>query len=314
MTYPIFTLSLDCEGLWGMADKMQDPLYRIINYKSLINSYDFIDRTLTSNNIKCTAAFVSCFTVNKDFLNDNLSILYDMSRLSPQWYSTLVKLLEVGNNDGLVGEDFFRILKNAGHEIGWHGSTHVPLIKEYCSPELLKVELNLASLICSETNTYPKSIIFPRNKIGYLNELHSFGFLTYRDSDSNHINKKILGYLNEFNIYQKCPSSRFPQTQPLHLTAAPSGLFLNWPHGFRSIVPASVTISRWKNLIKSAVKHGATIHMWLHPHNFITAPEMKYTFSEIIHFVGQLSKSGHIKNLTLNEIHNEIIKKPNEMH
>ena len=80
-----------------------------------------------------------------------------------------------------------------------------------------------------------------------------------------------------------------------------SGFFLNWPSGVRSLVPVSVTVSRWKSLLRSAVEQGGYVHMWFHPHNLITAPAMQSTFAQIMNEVGQLVRSGDMVSLTMSE-------------
>jgi len=82
---------------------------------------------------------------------------------------------------------------------------------------------------------------------------------------------------------------------------SPSGFFLNWPAGVRSLVPVPVTIRRWKSLLREAVDRGGYVHMWFHPHNLITAPLMKVAFDEILREVGELVRSGDLVSLTMAE-------------
>jgi len=43
------------------------------------------------------------------------------------------------------------------------------------------------------------------------------------------------------------------------------------------------------------------VHMWFHPHNFITAPQMKISFEEIARFAGDLVRNNDLINLTIGE-------------
>jgi len=305
MSEPCFTLSLDCEGLWGMCDKIDDPKYSLIRYCNLSKTYSFIADTLAMNNIRATAAFVSAFSVEHEFLHDNKVALEEMKYYSPYWFSKVFSLINSGHTDGLIGHDFFKLLKRSGHEIAWHGGTHIPLIETCCTSNLFDLDLDLSKNIFSAYGYRPTSIVFPRNQIGFLDNLHENSFLAYRDSNPRDQLTKLYGYLGEFNMYQPTLPTKhnyYPQGPMLSI---PSGYFLNWPRGYRALVPISTTISRWKKLILSTVKKGGALHMWFHPHNLITAPEMNVTFLEIMNFLGTQIKNGSIKNLTMDEIYKE---------
>ena len=43
LSQPMFSLSLDCEGLWGMADQPQLLESRVISRNSLRSAYEFLD-------------------------------------------------------------------------------------------------------------------------------------------------------------------------------------------------------------------------------------------------------------------------------
>ena len=54
-------------------------------------------------------------------------------------------------------------------------------------------------------------------------------------------------------------------------------------------------------MLRDAANHGGIVHMWFHPHNFITAPRMRDLFIEIIRYAGELTRSGGLLNLTISE-------------
>ena len=61
MNKGVFTLSLDCEGLWGVADHLGASTASI-NQNSLSEVYTYIEDVLSHHSIKATYAFTTLFT------------------------------------------------------------------------------------------------------------------------------------------------------------------------------------------------------------------------------------------------------------
>jgi hypothetical protein len=129
--------------------------------------------------------------------------------------------------------------------------------------------------------------------------LRSHGFKTYRASPPNGIAARLTGLANEWNVFDRRVMDEPGVQNGWHVS--PAGNFLNWPSGVRALVPVSVTVRRWKSLLRSAAERGGYVHMWFHPHNLFTAPAMKVAFAEIMCFAGELVKSGDMVNLTMAE-------------
>jgi len=72
---PTFSLSLDCEGLWGMADQPHLLERGVISRQTLSSAYEFLIRTLQANGVTATAAFVSCFAVGFDCVMAHWNLL-----------------------------------------------------------------------------------------------------------------------------------------------------------------------------------------------------------------------------------------------
>lgn len=298
---PGFTLSLDCEGLWGMADNNKIIRSGIINDLSLKNAYAFLIGTLSKHNLKASAAFVTCYAAESDAISDNISHLKNMAELNPAWFVHIISALSSGKLDGWKGVDFYRLMSDAGHEMAWHGTTHLP-ISEKTSEIAVALELELANILLPGFSAQTKTIIFPRNQVGHLNLLQSQGFLTYRTGLPDHITNRVSNIFNEWNIFD----NNVMDTPKIEYgwNVSPAGHFLNWPSGTRKMIPISITIKRWKSLLHYAIKNGGYVHMWFHPHNLITAPAMMIAFEEIMQYVGLLVKSGDLLNLTITEANN----------
>jgi len=295
---PGFTLSLDCEGLWGMADQYSVISSGLINDASLRSAYEFVLRVLGRNNLRSTAAFVTTFASDPDAVRDNISFLNRMAELNPIWFANVIPSLQRNELSGWSGAEFYRAMSSAGHEMAWHGTTHLPLSKQ-TSRQAVELELELADRLFSDLRHTPRTIIFPRNQVGHLDRLCVYGFETYRASPPEGIVARFAGLANEWNIFDR-RLINWPVTHD-GLNVSPAGYFLNWPSGVRALVPVSVTVMRWKSLLRSAIKHGSYVHMWFHPHNLITAPAMRVAFEEIMDFIGELVNSGDMVNPTMAE-------------
>ena len=293
-----FTLSLDCEGLWGMADQPGVVNAGVICDASLAQAYGLISRVLDTNELKATCAFVSAFAAGPDALRANLEVFHELVSQRPEWFSQVVPAIESSRVDGWFGDVYYEVLRAAGHEMAWHGATHLSLADQ-TSADAVELELQLANRLFVAIGHTPKTIVFPRNQVGHLDRLRRAGFETYRASPSDGFAGRFLSLANEWNLWDSRISVK-PWTQQ-GWRVSPAGHFLNWPSGARAMVPVGVTVSRWKSLLRSAVEMGGYVHMWFHPHNLITAPGMQGAFEQILGEVGNLVRAGDLACLTMAE-------------
>jgi len=293
-----FTLSLDCEGLWGMADQQSLVCSGKINDAALGVAYEFIRCIMAESSLRATAAFVSCFAAEPDAIQQQMRLLESLALYSPNWFAQIMPALRSGQLNGWNGAKYFQALKLAGHEMAWHGSTHMPLI-EQTPAEAVKLEIQLAQVLMADLGQTPGTIVFPRNQVGHLNQLRVANFHTYRASPPSSLANRLGSLVSEWNVFDNRVNDRPALRGGWHVS--PPGYFLNWPSGLRSMVPLAVTIQRWKSLLRCAVEQGGYVHMWFHPHNLITAPAMKGAFEQIMKEVGQLVRSGDMVNLTMSE-------------
>ena len=293
-----FTLSLDCEGLWGMADQPSVVNAGLICDASLAQVYGLISRVLEANELKVTCAFASAFAAGAEALRAHLPLLRALASQSPAWYAHALPAIEHGQINGWFGKDFYLELRAAGHEMAWHGATHLSLA-DHTSADAVELELQLAARLFEALGHSPQTIVFPRNLVGHLEQLQRAGFQTYRAGPPAGFTGRLAGLVNEWNVLDDRVQAK-PHTQHgWHIS--PTGFFLNWPSGARSLVPIAVTVSRWKSLLRAAVEQGGYVHMWFHPHNLITAPAMQGAFEQIMKEVGQLVRSGDMASLTMSE-------------
>jgi peptidoglycan/xylan/chitin deacetylase (PgdA/CDA1 family) len=266
--------------------------------KSLSQAYSLITRLLDAHALKATCAFVSAFAAGAEALRANQPLLRELASKSPEWFSQVLPSIERGQVDGWFGDRFYATLRAAGHEMAWHGATHLCLADQ-TSADAVELELQLATSLFDAIGDTPETIVFPRNLVGHLDRLQHAGFQTYRAHPPSGFAARLLGLAHEWNILDSRVQAKPLMQQGWQVS--PAGFFLNWPSGVRACVPVEVTVRRWKSLLRAAVEQGGYIHMWFHPHNLITAPAMQVAFEQIMSEVGQLVRTGDMGSLTMSE-------------
>lgn len=293
-----FTLSLDCEGLWGMADQSRVVSGGVINQVSLRQTYDFIAQTLDEHDLRCTAAFVTGFAAGPELMREHIQSIHELARMVPWWFTNILPAIERVATDGWDGHSFFKRFAQGGHEMAWHGTTHLPL-EDSTPEEAIQLELQLGRALLSRLDCKPTSIVFPRNRVGHLGMLKKAGFTTYRADRGRNKLLKLTELAREWHIFDQRVAEK-PHRNGDWMVLPP-GDFLNWPCRIRAGIPPAVTVMRWKSLLRAAVAHGGYVHMWFHPHNLITTSAMKDSFAAIIREVAQLVRSGEIVVLTMKD-------------
>lgn len=300
----MFVLSLDCEGLWGMLDQPELLSSGVISNQLLLGAYQQLTNLLDKTGVVCTAAFVSAFAAPADLLHSQLDLIHAQAEENPLWLSTVAQKIRKGpsNLDGYLGHSMFRMLHDAGHEIGWHGSTHVSW--DQASESSVTREIQLFKIVNAELSVSPKSMIFPRNAVGQVSRLAECGINSYRAGPAPGGRSRIGNLLKEFGSRN---ASETACPVPVEgVLMHPEGDFLNWPRGLRRMVPNGVTVARWKNMVDRAIAKGGYVHMWFHPHNLITAPSMFIILEEVLQHVGQRIRYGDIRNLSMAQHSSEL--------
>ena len=296
----VFTLSLDCEGLWGVADHLGAST-ACINQSSLSEVYRYIEDVLSHHSIKATYAFTTLFTQDEVNILKYKDIIKSHVNEKDDWYKYIYNALQNENLNGWLGRDFYLQAKKNGHEIAWHGFTHHPL-GQTTTENIVEFEIVESLKIFKKESISVNSIVFPRNDVGHLKLLNDSGFNVYRKGvieQSRLHSNKYYRVLDELNILKS--SQKFKQSKNNPMISLPAGYFLNWPSGPRQLIPSEVTYKRWNHILRSASKKSSQAHMWFHPHNMITAPKMRDTFENVIKNVSTKIQNGEIINLTMDE-------------
>ena len=296
-----FTISLDCEGKWGVADHLRKYGHKITQ-ASLSEVYGWIFELLESYSIRASFAFTSLFACPEEIILDFRSDFKGLLEGGDSWYSSIHEMVENRATDGWVGHSFMRAAVAGGHEVCWHGFSHRTLGAD-CPRDSLRFELESGQKVSRQLNLEFSGIVFPRNEVGNLCELEKLGLRYFRESKENvspWYRSRILRSLAEFNILSRAQENNLKDDSGMR--RIPAGEFLNWPYGARAKIPDSVTVKRWRRILDDAELHGRCAHIWLHPHNLITAPRMRNTFSEVLRMASCRIRDDALVNATMSEL------------
>ncbi len=305
-----FTISLDTELAWGWIDspkrKLYDPLFR-----SARENVDRLLELFDKYNIPATWA-----VVGKMIDYEGASESHDRFQVS-DFYPGLDSRSLYSNSD-LHNEHFSLLLfpevidkirnSRAAHEIGAHSYSHIVFTsvseehREIIDKDLSRMVTSLKAYGIS-----PDSFVFPRNKVGHLDLLKSYGFKRYRDKDPilDHKTSILDKLLN--NLIQILPIS--PQVGKAEYDAnglikIPGGLLFRQTHlGLKKNIPISLTTAKAIMGLKSAYKKNGIFHLWFHPFNFGTNTEKHFkAFEKVLSKASTLRAQDKLEIKTMNQI------------
>ena len=291
-----FILSFDCEGKWGMADDPAMAMSNPIGYISLVKAYARIFEILERHEVPATFALVGLFAGGYEEYVESRSQLLE-SKPHNSWLQIPEQSFAAGITDGWFYPELVQRIRSRGmHEIASHSYSHLPLHNSDVTQNAFTTELNLVQRWSTKNSVKLSTFIFPRNQIQYAEALHDFEYLGFRQCDlqnAAYANRvKILQ--DECNIWKKSDEhSAFGE--PI---AIPPGTFLNWRHGPRRAIPKQLTLKRWSNVLRHAADTGGVAHLWLHPHNLVTAKGQDSLFESAISMVATMHKKSQILPVT----------------
>ncbi|QEE25641.1 hypothetical protein CS053_14865 [Rhodanobacter glycinis] len=304
-------ISLDCEGKWGVADR---PVERrdFIKTQDLTDCYSRILDVFDKFDAKGTFAFVSALCLTPEEAEDALSEA-DLRYNSKNWLDTPLAEIRAGSSDGWSAPRLVDLVRQReGHHVCTHGGTHLPYSDVLTPKDSVLWDIGFAKSIHSRLNLGWDTIIFPRNVEGHLDGVASAGIRGYRSMDSV---ERIAGRLgkaarlaNEFvnGDRRGLWGGRSYTESPL--CALSPGKFINAEIGIRKCVKPHHTIDRVKKLLDFACANSRVVHMYTHPHNFISDPRMFLKLDAILEIASRLVSEGRLRVITMKDELNGITR------
>ena len=287
-----FIISLDCEGKWGMADKISSA-HDVITHDALLKTYKDLVALFKKYKIKATFAFVGMFTLTEKERGRYAELSRDVVCNGENWYKHYRLSQKAGETEGWFCPEAWDIVSQTDHEIASHGFSHVPYSGGNVDRKDLAFDISAAMQVAKDKGQDIKTFIYPRNRIGHQDLLREAGLLSYRELLPP--KGKVKSLLSELNIIE---NSQKNMSAHGGLQRIPSGYFFNWRSGPRKYVPQRATLMRWKSILNHAAKTGDVAHLWLHPHNLITAPDTMNVLKDVVHYAAKLQDAGQMQSVT----------------
>ena len=173
-----FLLSLDTELGWGYFDCFRRELFSSGGQRER-ETINLILDTLDEFGVIATWAVVGNFFLNHH-KEAGSSPIMDWKERDP-----VFEELYESDSPVLYGADVIENLLTRGtkHEIAFHGYTHRVFLEKTMSSKEARAEIQAWSNIAARKKIIPKTAVFPRNKIGYLDLFKEHGFICYRGEE-----------------------------------------------------------------------------------------------------------------------------------
>lgn len=286
-----FILSFDCEGKWGVADRLTAAQQRELTDDRLRSAYRSIVDLLDEYRISATFAFAGAFSQSPGAFQAIRPELQRLSESAPAYLGPALRDIEETRGSGWHGGDLVEIVANARtpHEIALHGVTHVPWTA--MDAAFAEAELRLFERLQGPVRR-SRTFVYPRNLVAHAHALEDRGFEGFRAARPSR--SRLLSLLSEFNLWED-PESPAKGNE---IVPIPAGFFLNWRSGLRKLVPPTVTRARAKRLLQRAAPSGSVVHYWLHPENIASAPSTFQLLQALVREVAAAREEGHCEVLT----------------
>lgn len=272
----IAILSFDCEGKWGVADHLTGAHARELCDARLRSAYQGIVSLLDAYSTPATFAFVGLFAQSPEALR--AFPLDELARDLP-YLRAAAEGVKSGD-EGWSGAWAVDLI-GPGHELAFHGMTHVPW------PELstaqAQAELEFAPPHMRQT------LVFPRNKVAHLDVLQRCGCLGYRSARPAQARWASLA--SEFNVNPASEAAAAGET-PLKIAA---GIFINWRNGLRAAVSPAITRLRARRLLRHAAQNDGVAHFWIHPENIASRPSTMENLKAVVQEIAAARDAGRIR-------------------
>ena len=287
-----FIMSLDCEGKWGMADQLR-PYHDALTDDALLRAYEKILQLLDRYDIAATFAFVMAFTLTKDERGKFDHILNPRTAGKDVWLEPYWRALGRGEEGWHQPAAFDLVRRSARHEIACHSFCHRPLGPATSHGEAV-AELGAAQEAARLKGVQLSTFVFPRNEVGNLSALRQSGFIGYRERLARPPGAvgRLISLGAEINTQ---PGRQQSHAASDGLVPIPAGYFFNWRFGARALIPPCVTVARWRHLLRGPHSDGNVVHLWLHPHNLITAPSTADVLDRVLAEVAAARQCGDIR-------------------
>ncbi len=300
-----FLFSIDTELAWGVFGKFDPNAFSAERERETVNRLLGI---LDEFKIAATWAVVGGMFEEKY----EGSPLVDVARWLEQYPASYEMVRH--NSPLLYGPDIVETLlaRRDQHEIAFHGFTHRLFDEQTMSEQEARLEIETWLSVAQRWGVVPRSVTFPRSRVGFLDLFREHGFLCYRDDNllSGAYARPVIR-----KVFRRWPHSLYALTAvPLQeASLSPSGLIC-LPSSFelfgfnrrveRVLDRAGLHNLRLQTLVRSIRQAGAQrkmVHMYAHPYDFRTPFDFERLRFVLRHVAAEVQR-GTLRSVTMADL------------
>jgi hypothetical protein len=302
-----FLFSLDTELAWGHFDCFRPQMFSRDGQRER-RAVQWLLDVFDEFNITATWAIVGQLFHERYAARDAYPGLTWLEQ-----YPAFAQLYK-SNSPLLYGADIIEYLRKRGarHEIGFHGYTHKVFDENRLSKAEAEAEIQVWLNEAQCKNIAPRTVIFPRNKVGHLDLFQKYGFTCYRGVELTpaFYGLPLLGCgFRRYYYYLAAISTPIVyEGKPARsgLVNLPSS---RWLFGFNRKLDRGLdalnlqTLRMYKIVqgIKQAAREKKIIHIWAHPYEFQTPKDIE-KLRYLLKHVAEEVKQGRMQSIGMAEL------------
>lgn len=321
---PTFALTLDTELIWGSFDHVsQDSFARA--YPDVRGTIEAILRLLERYEVAATWAVLghlflgSCRRDPRGLAHPEL-VRPRQSWRDGDWYDA-DPCTDVEHDPLWYAPDILDMLQASTlkQEIGCHSFAHALYGDQAFTREAAVSDVKACITLARERGIELRSMVFPRNSVGWLDVLQEHGFTAFRSPDPSPFKGwpntfRRLGHLSE-HVLGTTPPVSLPSERLPGLWDIPGSMLLIHRSGLRRLVTRTTRARRVRAALAQARRAGGVFHLWTHPFNL--ANDRSYmldVLEDVLREAVRARDAGHVAIDTMGGIAGRLIAASDESH
>jgi hypothetical protein len=309
-----FVFSFDLELAWGYFDSDVShwrkfstdgsrernsifQLLEIFNEFNISATWGLVGHLFFEHCEKCEI----CPIMDRKYFYDSYQEIYDNNH--PLWY----------------GSDLIDMLINKGvnQELAYHGFTHKIFDEKEMNEVEARIEIEEWLRVANRTHMIPQSVLFPRNKVGYLELFKKYGFICYRGElkQPRTFSTPVIGRVIR-RLYNSISPLLSPQVYQIY-QAEPSGLvnipstqyFFGTYRRFEKLLDSLnlhlLSSQRIIQAVKKAASQKKILHVRAHPCEFQNKKDFE-KLRYLLSYIAEEIENGRIQSVGMSQLARKI--------
>jgi len=312
MMQPTVVISLDLELAWGAFDHAHgDALLRMARWTHDVGVPNLLGH-LTSNGLSATWALVGGMMRSR-LLDTSCLPEVHYSHFPKPWFHYVPKDGDESMYPEWFGASLVDSIRRAEpkQEIGFHSFSHVLFGWPGMTRERAIAEFEACADNARELRFPARAFVFPRNSVGFLEELRAAGFTCFRDVDAvplRSLGKKAASVGAVLADFAGLEPAIVQPSLKHGLVAIPGSLMVRYAEGWRKYIPDASRLRRLQKGLAKVRRTGGIFHVWFHPENLYAEwPRLERIVAAFFRELGEAVRSGDVRCLTMGEVAEEAL-------